>query len=256
MLSTFLDAPTLFTLFDAPGPAVQRTIEAGGWGGMLWPGHPEWDEAATRQPDHWHAGTQLLSLALHYFTARHPEADAFQISTAAQVLCRYAVEFLGGYPIEEEDLYERADAWLLALAGGTPPEPGGTLALTPPYDEEGHPLLPGSDIVTFTRAMVPIIEALVFEGEAAARRLAEAFLRHGGDLEAQRAAEIFRCCVLGERLDLDAAVTCADCGATDLDVWYSGQTWGEMLCEACYTARVAQGQARPQQDTDEMDASA
>jgi len=32
MLNTLLDAQTLVRLWDAPGPAVQRTIEAGGWG--------------------------------------------------------------------------------------------------------------------------------------------------------------------------------------------------------------------------------
>src|SRR5262249_47043244 len=135
-----------------------------------------------------------------------------------------------------------------ALAGGTPPEPGGILALTPPSDADGQPILPGGDIVAFSRAMVPVIEALVFDSETAARQLAETFLRQAGDPEAQRASEIFRYCVLGERLDLDAVVTCADCGTVDLAVWYSGQTWGETLCEACYAARVAHGQARPQPD--------
>src|SRR5262249_55968045 len=92
MLSTFLDTPTLFAVFDAPGPAVQRTIAAGGWGGMLWPGHPEWADPAMLTPDDMRASAQLLSLAFHYFTARHPDAHAVQICTAAQVLCRYAVE--------------------------------------------------------------------------------------------------------------------------------------------------------------------
>lgn len=105
----FLDARTLFALFDAPGPAVQRTIQDGGWGGMLWPGHPAWqpvlDEQGQLLEHAMHPGSQLLSLALHYFTSRHPEADALPIITAAQVLCANAVEFLGGYPIEEHDIY-------------------------------------------------------------------------------------------------------------------------------------------------------
>ena len=32
MLSPFLDLHTLAPLWDAPGPAVQHTIETGGWG--------------------------------------------------------------------------------------------------------------------------------------------------------------------------------------------------------------------------------
>lgn len=81
-------------MFDAPGPAVRTTIEQGGWGGMLWPGHPEWAAPATLTPDDVRAGTVLLSLALHYFTRRHPEADALQVCTAAQVLVSHAVAFL------------------------------------------------------------------------------------------------------------------------------------------------------------------
>jgi len=213
-------------VFDAPGPAVRTTIEQGGWGGMLWPGHPEWAAPATLTPDDVRAGTVLLSLALHYFTRRHPEADALQVCTAAQVLVSHAVAFLGGYPIEEEAIYEQADAWLLSLAGGVPPAPGDIVALTPPYDAEGHPLLPGGDIAAFTRAMVPLIETLVFTSEAQARALAEAFLRQAGDPAAQRAAEIFQRCVLGHVVDMDALVVCADCGAEPLDVWYTGQTGG------------------------------
>jgi len=67
MLSTLLDARTLAHLWDAPGPAVQRTIEAGGWGGCLWPGHEEWADMATMSPDDIRAGSQLFSLGLHSF---------------------------------------------------------------------------------------------------------------------------------------------------------------------------------------------
>ena len=74
--------------------------------------------------------------------------------------------------------------------------------------------------------MVEVIEALVFVGDAVARCLAKAFLRRAGDLEAQRASETFRWCVLGEVIDLEASVTCTDYGAKELDLWYSGQTYG------------------------------
>jgi hypothetical protein len=66
--------------------------------------------------------------------------------------------------------------------------------------------------------MVEVIEALVFVGEAVARYLAKVFLRQAGDLEAQRASETFRWCVLGEVIDLEAPVTCTDYGAEDLDL--------------------------------------
>ena len=91
--------------------------------------------------------------------------------------------------------------------------------------------------------MVQIIDALVFDSDVRARSLAEDFLRQAQDPQAERAADIFRQYVMGNRLDLDA-MTCADCGAQDLDLWYTGQLWNETLCEVCYGRRVAQGQAR------------
>jgi hypothetical protein len=242
----FLDAATLVALFDAPGPAVQRTMEEGGWGGMLWPGHPAWVDPATLPPDDFRTGPQLLALALHAFTVRHPEADDLQVCTAAQVLVSHAVGLLGGSPVNEYPLYEQAEAWLLSLAGGTPPAPGEIMALTPPYDANGDAIVPGGDMAAFTRAMVGIIEALVVTSEAQARTLAEACLRQAGDRAAQRAADIFQQCVLGQGLVVDAPVICTDCGAAGLELWYTGQTWGETLGEACYAPRVQAGQARHQ----------
>jgi hypothetical protein len=204
----------------------------------------EVSELLASAAEDWPTGGQLLSLALHYFTTRHPEADDLQVCTAAQVLVSHAVMFLSGYPVEEDPRYEQAEAWLLSLAGGVPPAPGEIVALTPPYDDAGRAILPGSDLAAFTRAMVGVIEALVFTSEASARTLAEAFLRQAGDQAAQRAADIFQRCVLGQVLDVDAPVICTDCGAAGLEIWYTGQTWGETLWEACYAARVQTGQAR------------
>jgi hypothetical protein len=76
--------------------------------------------------------------------------------------------------------------------------------------------------------------------------LAEACLRQAGDRAAQRAADIFQQCVLGQGLVVDAPVICTDCGAAGLELWDTGQTWGETLGEAWYAPRVQAGQARPQ----------
>src|SRR2546428_6537527 len=40
------------------------------------------------------------------------------------------------------------------------------------------------------------------------------------DAYAERASELWRSVVRREWLDLDAPVTCSDCGATDLEMWY------------------------------------
>jgi hypothetical protein len=176
-----------------------------------------------------------------------------EIITAAQVLCSTAVKFLGGYPVEEHALYQQAERWVWSLAGGVPPSPEGDFGLTPPFDPAGAPLLPGGDPVAFTTAMVNIVEALVFGSATAARRLAEALLTQAGDDRALRASELFRQVALGEGIDVDAPVTCADCGAVDLELYYSGLTWGETVCETCYAGRIAAGTARPPQDLEASD---
>lgn len=39
------------------------------------------------------------------------------------------------------------------------------------------------------------------------------------------------------RLTEDVAISCVDCGAVNLEAWYTGQTWGETLCEKCFKKR-------------------
>src|SRR5262249_41022273 len=73
-----LEAATLMRLLDAAPEAVHDTIETGGWTGCLWPGHPEWEMHE--------ACVQIRSLALHYFTVRHPAAEAHRHDVAAQLL--------------------------------------------------------------------------------------------------------------------------------------------------------------------------
>ena len=73
-----LEAPTLLRLLDAAPEAVRHTIESGGWAGCLWPGHAEWEMHE--------ACVQIRSLALHYFTVRHPAAAPQRRDTAAQLL--------------------------------------------------------------------------------------------------------------------------------------------------------------------------
>src|SRR5262249_24644096 len=56
---------------------------------------------------------------------------------------------------------------------------------------------------------------------------------------ARTLAHLFRQYVLGGHVDLKTAVTCADCGAQNLDIWYTGQTWGETLGATCYVHNQA-----------------
>jgi hypothetical protein len=137
----FLDVATLLTLFSPADPsAVRTTIEAGGWSGS-WPGSQDWE--------HHGPGEQLLSLALHYFTVRHPTAHPRRIGRVAQLLASHAVFPVFGYTVDESAEYQQAEAWLMAMAGGVPRDATG-VGFSPPLDGHGQPVLPGGDIVTFT----------------------------------------------------------------------------------------------------------
>lgn len=46
------------------------------------------------------------------------------------------------------------------------------------------------------------------------------------------------------KMESDLNVVCADCGATQLEIFYTGKAWGEVLCESCYEVRVQRGEAR------------
>src|SRR5262249_27399241 len=136
--------------------------------------------------------------------------------------------------------------WLWALAGG-PVAPNAHGESRPPSpDSAGRIRLPGDDPVAFTVAALAMVEALLFTGDMAAKQRAEAFLQAHADPRAHRALRLVDAL---SRQDtqawVDVGITCVDCGAQDLELWYTGQTWGDTLCGPCYEARVAHGQARP-----------
>ncbi len=226
-----LDTATLLRLLDAPAEAVLHTIETGAWSGCVWPGNAEWDLHE--------ACAQVRSLTVHYVTVRHPAAELPRYEALAQVLASQACPRGPHGHLDGEPLVQQALLWLWVLAGGpSPPEN--------PDSETSIPL-PGGDPVAFTAASLALLDALLFAGETVAEQVASDFLRRQGDDLAQRALELLAMLTREETAQAVAAgVTCASCGAGDLDLWYNGQTWGETLCEMCYEARVKAGQARVQ----------
>jgi hypothetical protein len=91
-----------------------------------------------------------------------------------------------------------------------------------------------------------MLEALLFAGDEAARQVAETFLRTHPSALAHRALTLVNSITQQEMARVvEAGVICVDCGAEGLELWYTGQTWGETLCEVCYETRVAHGQAHP-----------
>lgn len=233
-----LDTTTLLQLMDAAPEAVLHTIETGGWSGCVWPGHPEWDAHETC--------IQIRSLALHYFTVRHPTAEPQRYETAAQILASQGCPQDGTAHLDAEPPVHQAVLWLWALAGGlpSPHTSGGT---THPLPDAAAPVqLPGGDPGAFTAAALDLLEALFFTGEAAAQQVAITFLRAQPDEAARRALELVTILTHHETAQaVDARVACLDCGAEGLDLWYTGQTWGDTLCESCYEARVTHGRAQP-----------
>ena len=233
-----LEAATLGRLLDAAPEAVHNTIETGEWTGCLWPGHAEWEIHE--------ACVQIRSLALHYFTGRYPTAEAHRLDTAAQLLASQACPQGGDSHLAVEPLVDQGLLWLWALAGGPAAPNARGDGVPPPHDTAGRRRLPGGDPVAFTAAALAMVEALLFTGDTAAQQVAEAFLQAHTDPLAQRALRLVDALIRQDTQGgMDVGIICADCGAQDLELWYTGQTWGDTLCMACYEARVAHGQARP-----------
>jgi hypothetical protein len=233
-----LEAATLLRLLDAAPEAVRNTIETGGWTGCLWPGHSEWEVHE--------ACVQVRSLALHYFTGQYPAAEPHRLDTAAQLLASQVCPQGGDAHLAVEPLVDQGLLWMWALAGGPAAPNAGGDAVPPPHDPTGRMRLPGGDPAAFTAVALALVEALLFTGDTAARQVADAFLRVRLDPLASRALRLVEALSRGDtQAWVDVGITCADCGAQELELWYTGQAWGDTLCEPCYTARVARGQARP-----------
>jgi hypothetical protein len=229
-----LETATLLRLLDAAPEAVHNTIETGQWTGCVWPGHPEWEAHE--------ACIQIRSLGLHYFTERHPAVEAQRYELAAQLLASQACPQGGEQHLDVEPRVQEALLWLWALAGG-PVVPDTPRIVMPPFQAATPVPLPGRDPVAFTATALAMLEALLFTGHEAAQQLAATFLRAHADALARRALMLIDAIVQQETARVvEAGVICVDCGTEGLDVWYTGQTWGETLCEACYETRVAQGQ--------------
>lgn len=68
------------------------------------------------------------------------------------------------------------------------------------------------------------------------------------DLEHIRHMRVLESLSLPQSSPVDGQKDCADCAAGDLEVYYEGQRWNEVLCQTCYEVRVAKGAAKPQKE--------
>jgi hypothetical protein len=233
-----LEAATLMRLLHATPEAVRSTIETGEWTGCIWPGHAEWELHE--------ACVQIRSLALHYFTVRYPAAAAHHRDTAAQLLASQVCPQGGDTHLAVEPLVDHALLWLWALAGGPAAPHAHGDGESPLHATPVRIRLPGGDAVAFTTAALEMLEALLFTGDTAAQQVASVFLQAHTDPLASHALRLVDALAQADTQGLmDMGILCVDCGVQDLELWYTGQTWGETLCGPCYEARVARGQARP-----------
>lgn len=233
-----LEAATLMRLLDAAPEAIRATIETGEWTGCLWPGHSEWEMHE--------ACVQVRSLAVHYFTVHYPATEPHRRDTAAQLLASQICPQGGDTHLAVEPLVDQALLWLWALAGGPAAPNAHGNNVPPPQTTAGRTRIPGGDPVAFTTAALEMLEALLFAGDTAAQQIAEAFLRAHADPLTHRALRLVDALTRPDTQGgMDVGIACVDCGAQDLELWYTGQTWGDTLCGSCYEARVAHGQARP-----------
>jgi len=148
--------------------------------------------------------------------------------------------------LEVEPLVHKAILWVWAFAGGLAFPDASRSAASPSAHAAAPFPLPGGDAVAFTAAALTMLEALLFTGDEAAQQSAETFLHAHPDALARRALALVHSITQQEMARVvDAGVICVDCGAEGLELWYTGQTWGETLCEVCYEVRVAHRQAHP-----------
>jgi len=210
-----LEVATLLRLLDAAPEAVRATIETGEWTGCIWPGHSEWEIHE--------ACVQVRSLALHHLTVRYPAAEAHRRDTAAQLLASQVCPQGGDAHLSEEPLVDQALLWLWTLAEGPAVPSASGDAMPPRHGTGGRMRLSGGDPVAFTTAALAMWEALLLTGDTAARQVAETFLRAHADPLAHRALrlvdELTRQDTQGW---VDVGITCADCGAQELELWYTG----------------------------------
>ena len=184
----------------------------------VWPGHPEWEAHE--------ACVQIRSLALHYFTVRHPAVEAHRYEIAAQLLASQACPQGGDQHLDVEPRVQEALLWLWALAGGR--------------RSQTHPRLLCPHSTTPTPRQSHSQEAILWplrpqhwpcwkrclRGHEAAHQTAATFLRTHADALARRALMLIDAIVQQETARVvEAGVICMDCGAEGLDVWYTGQTW-------------------------------
>lgn len=234
-----LHRPTVENIMSDDPAAIKRTIEEGGWGGCPVPGDEEWEQALPDEP--YVMTGKYLSLAIHYFEKRHP-GMVREIGIAATMVDGFTRGMFGGFGQDQDPLYAKALAAVTAFAGGRPAPPGEDFGFTPPMDEAGKVLLPG-DPADFTRAAVNVLEAICFVGEEEARRIASEFLAQGGDLAA-RAAEIFHRVSRWNYGEKEAPIHCFDCGAKNLERFYTSKKLNYHLCPGCFEAREKAGRAK------------
>jgi hypothetical protein len=118
--------------------------------------------------------TDFLEAARIYAERVWPEAENVDRCSYAGLVAYFATGWYGGYGTDEYQKERQVEALIHAFAGGYPPDEDGILAITPPLDARGEPMLP-LDPATWTERALALMETAYFgDGYDAASRQARA----------------------------------------------------------------------------------
>lgn len=123
--------------------------------------------------EHWkltrHGGdiykADLLDRACKYFSAKYPGAAQIDIASAGTLVDGFTRGLYGGFGTESYEKETKAEAIILAFAGGVPAIGDSILSRTPPMDRDGNIQFP-CDHVDWTKDALGLLESFYFgDGE-------------------------------------------------------------------------------------------
>lgn len=106
--------------------------------------------------------TDWLEAARRWAEESYPSAPALDQCSYAALVESFTAGFYGGYGTERYDKEQQIHDLVLAFAGAMPAPSGGIVAITPPLDDHGEPILP-FPAAEWTRVALDLMTTAYFE---------------------------------------------------------------------------------------------
>ena len=143
---------TVLEYFDAPGPQeLSDWCREEKFSGV--------DPAGGNVVDDGMPSDLVLAAALWHARTKYPEAGNLDVCSYGGLVSYLATGWYGGFGTEEYQKERRAENIVLALAGGTAPEPDGMIAFIPERNLREEPT------AEFTRQVLEFLDKFYFVGE-------------------------------------------------------------------------------------------